>query len=244
MKGIKRKDGTLEGNRRHKGVSKQVDALEKPVGHKGVSKQVDGLEKPVGRKKNKDMGLRKKNKLDISKTKKSREAETVEYEHPFEQNLHQEKKEDVNEVYQIPSEDERPLQGMRKWITDYYRSRPGLNVLQEKIDEFITAHEAQEEQARIEKEEKAAEGGWTVVVHHKGRKKTTDAESGISVGSVAQAAVMEKMATKKNKDVGLDFYRFQKREAKKNEIMMLQSKFEQDKKRMQELRAQRKFRPY
>lgn len=73
-------------------------------------------------------------------------------------------------------------------------------------------------QERKEREARAAEGGWTVVVHHKGRKKTTDAESGIAVGSVAQAAVEDKMAKKKKKDVGLDFYRFQRREAKRNGI--------------------------
>ncbi|CAN4082773.1 unnamed protein product [Withania somnifera] len=94
------------------------------------------------------------------------------------------------------------------------------------------------------KKDRDKEDGWTVVVHHKGRKKNTDSETGIAVGSVSQAAVMDNMAKKKNKDVGLDFYRFQKREAKRNEIMVLQSKFEQDKKRIQQLRAARKFRPY
>ncbi|KAK4409784.1 hypothetical protein Sango_0051400 [Sesamum angolense] len=121
-----------------------------------------------------------------------------------------------DEVYQMSSGDEDYSKGMRKWITLYRQSRPGLKLLQERIDDFIMAHEAQEEQARAEREAQAAEGGWTVVVHHKGRKKTTDAESGIAVGSVAQAAVIDKMAQKKKKEVGLDFYRFQKREAHRN----------------------------
>ncbi|XP_073156321.1 uncharacterized protein [Henckelia pumila] len=148
------------------------------------------------------------------------------------------------EVDQMSSGDEDYSKGMRKWVIQYHQSRPGIKVLQERIDDFITAHEAQEEQARKEREAQAAEGGWTVVVHHKGRKKTTDAESGTAVGSVAQAAVLDKMAKKKRKEVGLEFYRFQRREARRNEIMMLQSKFEQDKKRIQEMRAARKFRPY
>lgn len=71
-------------------------------------------------------------------------------------------------------------------------------------------------QAKAEREAKAAEGGWTVVVHHRGRKKTTDAESGVAVGSVAQAAVLDNMGKKKKKEVGLDFYRFQKKEAHRN----------------------------
>ncbi|ERN05834.1 uncharacterized protein LOC18434021 [Amborella trichopoda] len=151
---------------------------------------------------------------------------------------------EVEQVDQISSGDEDCSRGMKKWIMEYHCHRPGLEVLQQRIDAFIAEHEAQEEKARKEREEKAAAGGWTVVVHHKGRKKTTDAESGVSVGSVAQAAIMDKMAKKKSKEAGLNFYRFQKREAHRNELMMLQNKFEQDKKRIQELRAARKFRPY
>ena len=76
-------------------------------------------------------------------------------------------------------------------------------------------------QERKEREAQVSEGGWTVVVHHKGRKKTTDSESGIAVGSVAQAAVMDKMAKKKSKEIGLNFYRFQKREAQRNGMLRL-----------------------
>ncbi|KAK9683277.1 hypothetical protein RND81_10G128500 [Saponaria officinalis] len=150
----------------------------------------------------------------------------------------------INEVYEIPSGDDDDSKGMKKWIKEYHERRPGIKVLQEQIDDFITAYDEQEEQAKREKEASLAEDGWTVVVHRKGGKKTTDTESGVAVGSVAEAAVREKMAKKKNKDVGLDFYRFQRKEANRSEIMKLQSKFEEDKKRIQQLRAARKFKPY
>ncbi|MCE3052531.1 hypothetical protein HAX54_052837, partial [Datura stramonium] len=172
----------------------------------------------------------------------------VEKDHPFsvaKDNFPVEREQaKEEEIYELSSGDEDYSKGMRKWIADYYQNRPGLEVLQERIDEFITDYEVKKEQEKKAKEALAAEDGWTVVVHHKGRKKTMDSETGIVVGSVSQAAVMDNMAKKKNKDVGLDFYRFQKREAKRNEIMVLQSKFEQDKKRIQQLRAARKFRPY
>ncbi|KAL3636522.1 hypothetical protein CASFOL_018821 [Castilleja foliolosa] len=122
-----------------------------------------------------------------------------------------------DEVYQMSSGDEDCSKGMKKWITQYHHSRPGLELLQERIDDFIMDHEAKEEQARVAREAQAAEGGWTVVVQHRGRKKTTDAESGVAVGSVAQAAVLDKMSKKKTKEVGIDFYRFQKREAHRND---------------------------
>ncbi|KAJ8751783.1 hypothetical protein K2173_025969 [Erythroxylum novogranatense] len=155
------------------------------------------------------------------------------------------KREDaVEEVYCISSGDEDLSRGMNKWLTDYHQSRPDLKALQQRIDEFMVQHDEKLEQERKDREARIAEEGWTVVKHHKGRKKTADTEGGITVGSVAQAAVEDQMARKKRKEVGLNFYRFQRKEAQRNEIMMLQSKFEQDKKRIQQLRAARKFRPY
>ncbi|OAY60366.1 ribosomal RNA-processing protein 7 homolog A isoform X2 [Manihot esculenta] len=147
-------------------------------------------------------------------------------------------------VYYISSGEEDSSKGMRKWLMEYHQSRPGLKVLQQRIDEFIIAHEEKLEQERKEREARATEDGWTVVVHHKGRKKTTDSESGMTVGSVAPAVAESQLTKKKGKEVGPDFYRFQKREAQRSEILALQSKFEQDRKRIQQLRAARKFRPY
>lgn len=161
----------------------------------------------------------------------------------------------LDEVYQISSgdedEDEDETTGMKRWIAEYDRARPRAEVLLQQIDDFLVDYWEQKEKERKEREAEAAEGGWTVVKHIKGRKKTTDGESGTTMGSVAQAAVIDKMSKKKKKKkkdkqhvVGLNFYRFQRREAQRNEIMMLQSKFEQDKKRIQQMRAARKFRPY
>ncbi|BFG26408.1 hypothetical protein CerSpe_126820 [Prunus speciosa] len=185
------------------------------------SKGISSISKKASKKKKRD--------LDSSKSKKTLERQV---------------EADKDDVDLISSDDEDCARGMKKWLTEYHQSRPGLKVLQQRIDDFITAHDEKLEQEKKEKEAHAAEGGWTVVVHHKGRKKTTDAESGITVGSVAQAVVEDKVAKKKRTEIGLDFYRFQRKEAQRNEIMMLQSKFEQDKKRIQQLRAARKFRPY
>ncbi|KAH9739545.1 ribosomal rna-processing protein 7 [Citrus sinensis] len=234
-------------------VGEHGDDADNSNGASQVKKEIENPGRPGKSKK-----ARKKKKKDRGSLMKDEELE---------ENT---RDADEDDVYMISSGDEHCSKGMKKWVTEYHQSRPGLKVLQQRIDEFITAHEAKLEQERKEREARAAEGGWTVVVHHKGRKKTTDAESGIAVGSVAQAAVEDKMAKKKKKDVGLDFYRFQRREAKRNglissvfhwsnhisssnktlmlyflaEIMLLQSKFEQDRKRIQQLRAARKFKPY
>lgn len=70
-------------------------------------------------------------------------------------------------------------------------------------------------QEKQEREAAAAEEGWTVVVSKTGRKKTTD-DTGIAVGAVSAAAVMERAKKKQKTDVSVDFYRFQKREARRN----------------------------
>uniref|UniRef100_A0A0A8YDF0 Ribosomal RNA-processing protein 7 C-terminal domain-containing protein n=1 Tax=Arundo donax TaxID=35708 RepID=A0A0A8YDF0_ARUDO len=185
----------------------------------------------------------KKNKT--KKVKKSGKAnKTDDHASNKENNLERHVEVDTANVDEIPSVDEDCSRGMKKWIMEYKQKRPGLKILQERIDEFIIAHEEQQEKERKEREAQAAEEGWTVVLHHKGRKKTTDTETGTAVGSVSLAAMQEKMANKKPKEVAPNFYRFQKREAQLSELAMLQSKFEQDKKRIQQLRAQRKFKPY
>ncbi|WOK91445.1 hypothetical protein Cni_G00136 [Canna indica] len=205
-----------------------LDVLENNIKNAGKSKRKNGLHVP---KKNKKMSGKSKRKDNLCASEENSKMENF-------------GKVDAVKVDEISSVDEDCSRGMKKWLIDYKESRPGLKILQERIDEFITTYEAQQEQERKEREALAAEGGWTVVVHQKGRKKTTDTESGITVGSVAQAAVLDNMTRKKHKEVPLDFYRFQKREAQRSEVMMLRSKFEQDKKRIQQLRAARKFRPY
>ncbi|CAM6092484.1 unnamed protein product [Calypogeia fissa] len=137
-----------------------------------------------------------------------------------------------------------PLRGMKKWIAEYYAKRPGLSVLQAEIDAFMADYDAREEQARREKLAAAEEEGWTVVVGNKGRKKTTDTESGIRVGAVSTAAATEKATKRNKKEVVMDFYRFQRRESRRNEVLDLQQKFVEDKKRIAKLREARKFRPY
>jgi len=192
-----------------------------------------GMKKKIKKKRSAavDDNVDEENKKDVllrgmkKKIKKKRPA-------AVDDNVDEENKKDV------------PLRGMKKWLLDYHSKRPGLKVLQQEIDVFIVDHEAQAEKERKEREAAAAAEGWTVVVHQKGRKKTVDSESGIAVGSVGLAAAQAKNAKKKAKESAVTFYRFQRREARRNEILELQNKFEEDKKRIAQMRAARKFRPY
>ncbi|GMJ11690.1 hypothetical protein HRI_004838200 [Hibiscus trionum] len=224
------------------GVSEDVQMVENLLATKREKKK-DKLSKKKGKGKEKinaSVGTVDENEVHVQHQDKSREDRKKKSNGKL---VEKSKAAHEDEVYEIPSGDGDCSKGMKKWLTDYHQSRPGLKVLQQRIDEFIIAHEEKLEQERKEKEAQLTEGGWILVEHHRGRKKTTDSESGTTVGSVSQAAVEDKLAKKKSKEVS-DFYRFQKREAQRNELLTLQSKFEQDKKRIQQMRASRKFRPY
>ncbi|XP_070023655.1 uncharacterized protein [Nicotiana sylvestris] len=76
----------------------------------------------------------------VSSLGKSKEAhKIVENDRPLPEKTDQAEDE---EIYDLFSGDEDYSKGVRKWVTDYYQSRPGIKVLQERIDEFITDHEA------------------------------------------------------------------------------------------------------
>jgi ribosomal RNA-processing protein 7 len=130
-----------------------------------------------------------------------------------------------------------------EWVADHRAERPGLEVLQADVDAWIAAHDAEAAEAHAEQEAAAADDdGWTVVGAKRGRRKTTDGE-GTAVGGVAPA----KAARARNAagPVGAtDFYRHQLRENQRQAVVELRQKFEEDKKRIAELRAARKFKPY
>jgi ribosomal RNA-processing protein 7 len=64
-------------------------------------------------------------------------------------------------------------------------------------------------------------------------------------GGVALAAAEAMLAAQKEaKAPVVDFYRFQRREQRRSELLDLRSKFEQDKKKVAEMRAGRNFKPF
>ncbi|KAK3250008.1 hypothetical protein CYMTET_40592 [Cymbomonas tetramitiformis] len=138
--------------------------------------------------------------------------------------------------------------GVRKWLTKHKSVRPDSQQLRQQLDDYVTQYE-EEEKLKKEAEEAAAAAeandGWTVVVSKKGRQKTTG--GGIAVGAVAHAktgTIAAKAEEKKSSRVSDDFYRFQRREANRNELLALREKFEEDKAKVAKLKASRKFRPY
>ena len=83
--------------------------------------------------------------------------------------------------------------------------------------------------------------GFITVTRAWGRRNINTDGEGVSVSAVKASLVKDL----KPKDHGLvDFYRFQMRESKRNQLAELRRKFEEDKQKIEELKKKRKFRPY
>lgn len=131
--------------------------------------------------------------------------------------------------------------------TSKYSQIPGLldrETLEKEVTHSLVEFQAKEKQA----EEEVAgmrtvvdEDGFTLVV---GKQRKTKADI---LGSMKKKADLEKdenLVKKSKKKEKQDFYRFQIRERKKQEMNQLLSKFKQDQEKIKVMREKRKFKPY
>jgi ribosomal RNA-processing protein 7 len=134
--------------------------------------------------------------------------------------------------------------GLKAWVEAHKAEKPGNAELQRRLDAWMEEWEAEEERKKAASLAAMQEDGWTVVQRHKGRKKNADAASATVVGGVAAAAAAARAAAKaKTAKYSTDFYRFQQRSRRRSELMELREQFEQDKRKLLELKAARKFKP-
>ncbi|KAG2496503.1 hypothetical protein HYH03_005328 [Edaphochlamys debaryana] len=138
--------------------------------------------------------------------------------------------------------------GLKVWVAEHKAARPGNEVLQAQIDDWMDAFDEEQERRARERQAAMGEDGWTVVVRAKGRKRTRE-EGGVTVqtggaASNAAAAAAAAAAAKDAKTGQLgDFYRFQRRERRRNELVELRQRFEDDRRRLAQLKATRNFKP-
>ncbi|KAJ3268401.1 Ribosomal RNA-processing protein 7 [Terramyces sp. JEL0728] len=126
--------------------------------------------------------------------------------------------------------------------TKYIIEKPDVTALKEKVDEAMLLFEDLE---RIEKQRKLDSRNVTdedgfVLVTRQGRKNNIDGKGG------SQATITKQEAEKlKPKNHALqDFYRFQMRERKRNELAELRRKFELDKEKIEKMKQEARFKPY
>ncbi|EGF82547.1 hypothetical protein BATDEDRAFT_86342 [Batrachochytrium dendrobatidis JAM81] len=133
--------------------------------------------------------------------------------------------------------------GINKWILQHIAMFPKTDHLQSQVDQAMSLFDDSEERAKQELEKKhnaPDDDGFVLVTRGRGKYNTSSDGKG-AVVTVAQ----ESAKTLKPKNLGLvDFYRFQKREAKRNELAELRRKFEEDKSKIEVLKTKRRFKPY
>ncbi|MBW03847.1 Ribosomal RNA-processing protein 7 A, partial [Eschrichtius robustus] len=130
--------------------------------------------------------------------------------------------------------------GIHKWIRDYADSVPDPEALRVEVDTFMETYDEKmaEEEAKAKEEEGVPdEEGW-VKVTRRGRRPV------LPRTEAASLRVLEREKRKRARKELLNFYAWQHRETKMEHLAQLRKKFQEDKQRIELMRAQRKFRPY
>ncbi|KAM5333004.1 ribosomal RNA-processing protein 7 homolog A [Glossophaga mutica] len=141
----------------------------------------------------------------------------------------------------LVSTESHPVQsGVHKWIRDYTDSVPDPEALRVDVDTFMETYDKKiaEEEAKAKEEEGVPDGEGWVKVTRRGRRPV------LPRTEAASLRVLEREKRKRARKELLNFYAWQHRQTKMEHLAQLRKKFEEDKQRIELMRAQRKFRPY
>lgn len=136
------------------------------------------------------------------------------------------------------STDENPvLTGIAKWTEQYNKRTVNVEEMQNEIDTYMK-HYDKVKKAEEMQEDEADDDGW-VTVGKKGNIASFKQKE--SVVSKLEKKLQDQRKKAKNLT---NFYSFENRESKKNQLMELRKKFEDDKMKMNSMKQNRKFKPY
>uniref|UniRef100_K9II52 Ribosomal RNA-processing protein 7 homolog A n=1 Tax=Desmodus rotundus TaxID=9430 RepID=K9II52_DESRO len=141
----------------------------------------------------------------------------------------------------LVSTESHPVQsGIHKWIRDYTDSVLDPEALRVEVDTFMEAYDKKtaEEEAKAKEEEGVPDDEGWVKVTRRGRRPV------LPRTEAASLRVLEREKRKRARKELLNFYAWQHRQTKMEHLAQLRKKFEEDKQRIELMRAQRKFRPY
>eukprot|EP00644_Phytophthora_capsici_P017086 jgi/Phyca11/12117/fgenesh1_pm.PHYCAscaffold_96_\ len=124
--------------------------------------------------------------------------------------------------------------GLQGYAAKYRRNRPGLSVVKELADRYMVSFDEMEEEDKRRREElknQVDDDGFQTVVNTKKR-------------GIVQAEEALAKPAKKQKSKELDnFYRFQTREKKRDQLKTLRERFEEDRQLVEKMKKANRFRP-
>ncbi|XP_046474326.1 ribosomal RNA-processing protein 7 homolog A [Neodiprion pinetum] len=133
--------------------------------------------------------------------------------------------------------------GIIKWCKQYNNSVCDEEKTQKEIEEYMHGYDQRVANRLMEASAKAENrgnpDGWTVVTGTKKRGQRALLRKESAIGKVRQ-----KQAKSNEKKQLLNFYTFQIRDSKKQNLAELRKKFEQDKEKLQQLKIKRTFKPF
>ncbi|KAG7397622.1 hypothetical protein PHYBOEH_000443 [Phytophthora boehmeriae] len=124
--------------------------------------------------------------------------------------------------------------GLQAYAAKYRRNRPGLAAVKAIADRFMASfdeEEAEDLRRREELKNQVDDDGFQTVVNTKKR------------GIVSQEDTIAKPAKKQKGKERNDFYRFQTREKKRDQLKTLRERFEEDRELVEKMKKANKFRP-
>eukprot|EP00903_Cladosiphon_okamuranus_P008193 g7889.t1 len=136
--------------------------------------------------------------------------------------------------------------GYAALIQQHRRKFPPRQALQLEVDATMQRFEKGEAEREAERkallEKPEDDDGFVTVTYKRKRGRKSSGNHGLPAHG---GGVVASEAKKKRKGAGelSDFYRFQMRETRREQLASLRSKFEQDKARVAKMKEQRKFRP-
>ncbi|XP_069982322.1 ribosomal RNA-processing protein 7 homolog A [Penaeus vannamei] len=123
--------------------------------------------------------------------------------------------------------------GIKKWCAMYNKSFVSKTVMAEEIKGVMEDFDKRKEAEKTGNTE-PDEDGWVTVVNTKKKPRQVKVDE-----------LKQKRNRKKKKQQKLvNFYSFQDRQTKMDHLAQLRKKFEEDKKRITQMRTSRKFKPY
>lgn len=150
----------------------------------------------------------------------------------------------------------RAPSGFRKWYQEHLSDRPGADVLNEYCDRALAGYDYRRKEA--ERAAEAArnvpdEDGFITVSHRSRRNTHTDGSVHVKAASAGSAAAAERRLKAKGPNGAErtfdDFYRFQTRRRREDELSSMRTKFEADKQKIARAKSmregfQQRYKPY